>query len=356
MRATRRPLVRKSLGILKLVAINILVFVLLFLLAELGFRTVCFVIGRGFTKENRFISPWFTAYDYPPPKFDAQGNAYFRHRDRPVTKDKGDLYRVIAVGGSTTANIRPFLAGGVDYAIALERLLNAGADNGPYEVLNAGAEAYSTAHSLINISLRLVDFEPDLIILMHNLNDASANSFGDGVTSDYSNKYMLPYYLNPRLQANLSFQGLLFQSRLLCYLDLPQTLARRARVIRPDNPTAAGMRIFKRNLKSIISICRTHGMGLLLLTQPHQDTDHKYIHLKVVQDYNRAIEQIAREQNVHFFDMEAAFGKKPKFFNDMFHYTPAGIERFAQLLAPVVTRIQAGQTGQATAHPQENGH
>jgi arylsulfatase B len=52
----------------------------------------------------------------------------------------------------------------------------------------------------------------------------------------------------------------------------------------------------------------------------------------VIQDYNRAIAQTAHEQNAHFFDMEAAFGKEPKFFSDMFHYTDAISENAVSMI------------------------
>jgi hypothetical protein len=263
-----------------------------------------------------------------------------------------DTTRIVAVGGSTTANDRSWAASGIDYCTVLEQLLNACDTNLSCEVLNAGADAYSTAHSLINIAFRLVEYEPDLVILMHNINDSSAIAFADGPTPDYGNKYLLPVYLNPRLQGSLSLQGFLYQSRLLCALGLPQRMAERTRVISSDNPPHEGVRLFRRNLRSIAAVCEEHGIGLLILTQPHRKEGHTRVGLDVVEMYNQAIlEEAERRGELHCFDMAAQFGHGTEFLCDEFHYTPAGVRRFAQLLRPVVHEIVTSGTRQHEATP-----
>ncbi len=90
----------------------------IFAIGETGVRTYTTMNTEGgsFFRENRFISPWFTSYDAPPPHFDDSGNAYFRHRTVPVSQTKSEaLVRIVAVGGSTTANERPFAIDGRDY-------------------------------------------------------------------------------------------------------------------------------------------------------------------------------------------------------------------------------------------------
>lgn len=340
----RRGQLASFLRVLRLLAGNIAVFLLLFLLAEFGYRTLCYFQGQGFFRPDSFTSPWFTGYDPPAPR-EEKGLSYFVHRAEPVDhRKKEGVYRIIAVGGSTTVDRQAWETGGIDFPGALDSLLNAGLSDRAtrrYEVLNAGVDAYSTAQSLINISLRLVEFGPDLIVLMHNINDSSVNGFGSRATSDYGNKYLLPYYLNPQLQATLSLEGLLYQSRLICRLGVPQRMADRNRVIRPENPSVDGLRYFRRNLRSIEATCAAHGVDLLLLTQPHQDQEHRYIRLEVVREYNQAIREEARGRL--FLDMEREFGKEPALFFDMVHYTPEGSRRFARLLAPIVFDIASGR-------------
>ncbi|MCP4713950.1 MAG: SGNH/GDSL hydrolase family protein [Deltaproteobacteria bacterium] len=331
---------KQLLKAIRLSVFNILIFLLLCLLTEVGFRVKCLANGSGFFRSSGFVSPWFTTYDQPLPWETDELHGIFRHRGSPVPKLKEqNTFRIIAVGGSTTANERPWATGGVDYPSSLKQVLNATSTGVVYQVLNAGSDGYSTAHSLVNIALRLIEYQPDMIILMHNINDSSVIGFRNGPTPDYSNKYLLPVYLNPRLQAGLSLEGFLYQSRLLCRLGLPQKIAEKTRILSFDNSPENGLRIFRRNLRTIAAICDAHGIRLLLLTQPHQNLEHKYVSLRIIDQYNRAIIQEAQLTGVPYFDMAAKFGDRPEHFCDMFHYSPEGITRFAKLLKPIIREI-----------------
>lgn len=305
-----------------------------FALAEVGVRTYAalFMDSKSFFREDRFISPWFTTYDYPPPRFDADGNAFFRHRAEPVPREKPPgLVRVIAVGGSTTANERPYTIGGVDYAGTLERLLNENSKGPRYEVLNAGADAFSTAHSLVNIYFRLLEFSPDVIVLMHNMNDVSVNYFADGATSDYANKYLHEFYLNPALRAGASIMGLLNQSRLIAATRVSRATTRGAVDIR--KPIATGLRYFARNLTMISDLCKANGVTLVLLSQPNSlSGSFRFYNLDDFRTYNRKIEEVSRETGAIFVDMFERLGHAPELFLDQVHFTPLGIRKFSEIL------------------------
>jgi hypothetical protein len=100
---------KRFLKATRLITINIVVFVLLCLLAELGFRVMCLASSRGFFRPTDFVSPWFTTGEQPPLRETDGLHGLFRHRSSPVCKVKGqNTFRIIAVGGSTTANERPW--------------------------------------------------------------------------------------------------------------------------------------------------------------------------------------------------------------------------------------------------------
>lgn len=44
-------------------------------------------------------------------------------------------------------------------------------------VYNAAVSAYSTAHSLIRLEFDILQYERDLVIVMHNVNDLTVNYF-----------------------------------------------------------------------------------------------------------------------------------------------------------------------------------
>jgi lysophospholipase L1-like esterase len=332
---------------LKIIGINLLILIFLLAVLELLVRSWHVVINKGsFLRPNYFISPWITTFDYPYPITKSDGKTYFRHRDIPTTIDKpADTVRIIAVGGSTTANNRPYSINKIDYPKSLEIKLEDGFKQLSFEVLNAGSDAYSSAQSLINIEFRLVEYNPDIILLMHTVNDASVNAFNGGATSDYSNKYLQPYYLSLSLQGSLSFVGLIAQSRLLSKIGLPGLLADRDKDMKVTDDYEFGLHLFKRNLSGIASICKLHNIDLVLLTQPAPlgtSKFTKYITEKMFLDYKNAIIEVAKEQGVHVIDMFSKYGHEEKYFVDHIHYTPEGIERFSGILYSELRNIITG--------------
>ncbi len=338
---------KKILRFLNIVLVNVVVFLLAFLVLEYSARAFTLIKkGRSFFRPNTFISCWITTYDYPPPMVSSDGELYFRHRSTPTAYNKPEnTMRIIAVGGSTTVNAGAFEAAGIDYSMALERRLKSGYQEVDFEVLNAGGDAFSTAHSLINIQFRLAEMSPDVILLMHNINDSTVNYFLDGATPDYSNKYLQSYFLNPNLQGTLSFTGFLTQSRFLSRFGLPQILANKLGDIRPENDFQYGLRLFRRNLVTIASVCRLHGIELVLLTQPSSMQEHQFVSMDAFLAYNNEIEEVATEHGVRFIDMFSKMGHDGEYFTDEVHYTPLGVERFADIVVSEMGPMVCGSQG-----------
>ena len=337
---------------LKLVLVNIAVFVIIFICLELIGRAYFhfFVDGSYFLRKSSFTCPWITTYSVPPPPvMDANGDGIFQNRKEIINRKKDpNTIRIITVGGSTTLNRNAYNLAGIDYAMVLEKLLNEHTDGKTYEVLNAGGAAYSTAHSLINIQFRLVEFSPDIIVLMHNVNDRSVNYFGDNLTEDYSNKYLLSHYVNPELKPMSSLSSITYQSRILTRLRVHRFLFASKKLIF-DRDINYGLEIFKRNLTYIINTCNLHNINLVLLSQPHMlqnlsrpdmlkvssakdEVDH-------IIRYNQAIWTVAQKYGVHFVDMYEKIGQTEDLFSDVVHYTPKGIESFANILYPEILNI-----------------
>ncbi len=308
--------VRRAAPVFKLIGVNILVFCVLFLGLELAHRSYASIVnGRSFFRQNTFITPWITTFDYPPPMIDRDGKSYFRHRTAPTSLQKPrGTFRTIAVGGSTTVNENSFQLSGVDYPLALEKKLSEAMSGITIEVLNAGGSGFSTAQSLINIEFRLTEYSPDIILLMHNINDCSANFFEGGATSDYSNKYMKPYFLSPSLQGSLSVSGFLTQSRFLTWIGLPQKLAGMSGDLGPEADYRPGIRFFRRNIASIAGICKENKIRLILLSQPYSMNPHPYVSKAAFLAYDQVIAEIAEEQEIDFLDMFSEFGHEDRFF------------------------------------------
>ncbi|MEM9024273.1 MAG: SGNH/GDSL hydrolase family protein, partial [Bacteroidota bacterium] len=87
-------------------------------------------------------------------------NRGFHGSDWAREKPAG-VFRVACIGGSTTAR---------GYPADLEAWLNTRADT-VFEVLNVGLGGWTTAHSVANFVLNVVDYNPDLVVIHHAWND-----------------------------------------------------------------------------------------------------------------------------------------------------------------------------------------
>ena len=95
----------------------------------------------------------------------------FRGEEYPIEKPEG-VFRIVCVGGSSTYGNGP-TDDDKTWPSRLQDRLNKRAGEQRFHVINCGAPMWGTTESLINLALRGVDFEPDLVLVYHNTNDAS---------------------------------------------------------------------------------------------------------------------------------------------------------------------------------------
>ena len=276
------------------------------------------------------MSPFFTTYQQPPP---------FVHRDSfeflngSVTRVKPpDEIRVVCLGGSTTVNFRA----GISYPDVLEKRF---ADEGrPVRVLNAGAEGYSTAQMLVNLSLRNIDVQPDIVTIYENVNDLAANFFGERVESDYANKYLTDFYLGFRHRTGLVAE-LTKLSRLARFaIGRVTALAYPERVMDESRDWHPGLVYFERNLRSLVAVAREHGIRIVLLSQAARDD---YRSDPGFTAYNATIRRVADEEGVPFVDVAGGVTEDRYFLEDAIHNTREGVEAVAErLYAPLAEMIR----------------
>ena len=179
-----------------------------------------------------------------------------------------------------------FKQAGLHYPLVLQRLLQKKYPGREIQVLNLGKSAYSTAHSLILLELNALDWNPDLIIISHNINDLTAAYF-PGFKPDYANKYGSKYYtLSARLLEEYNTLNLLVQhfqlywilkGRIQARLDQDRTeraeFKRRSYGMKPP-PAAAGA--YSRNLESMVLLARSRGVDVIVGTQPLEPSEEYF--------------------------------------------------------------------------------
>lgn len=95
------------------------------------------------------------------------------YRNHEISLEKADgIYRIAVTGGSTTYGAG--IAATETWPAQLERILHEDYDYTHVEVVNTASTAYTTWNSLSNYAFRVVDLQPDLLIVYHATNDSKA--------------------------------------------------------------------------------------------------------------------------------------------------------------------------------------
>lgn len=293
--------------------------------------------------------------------FNSQG---FRTREHVGAKLPGQL-RIIAIGGSTTEDV--WNEDGLHWPLWLERQL-ASKGSSDVKVYNAGMSAYSTAHDLIRLSFDVLDYEPDIVVMMHNINDLIVNYYAalDGQDVD-------PHYRAAFGQKSYTGDidhGDVVVSRLANAVRSRWVEATQADKIVPVTYSIdKGRQYFQRNLRSIHALVADRGSQLVLLTMPVCDSEEIYREVELhgrrqfsaplpsdfrrfLQDfeaYNEAIRQVAAARGIPVVDMARLFGGNREMFSDFVHYNARGSQNFgavlASQLAPLVERLKKSSAG-----------
>jgi lysophospholipase L1-like esterase len=314
----------------------ILIWSVMLIAAEFAWRTYLYSTGHGFFDDpNKFTSPFFTAYDEPPPvKWGT--TAWYRNGEVQFTKSRNEI-RIICFGGSTTVNFRA----GVSYPELIERRLAGKYPDYAIRVLNAGAEGYSTAHMLVNLSLRNLELQPDIVTVYENINDLSAKDFGDRITSDYANKYKSDFYLDFRHRTGLIAEltkisrlarAVFSNINIIAFPNAEYGGAPKS-VHRDYRP---GLQYFVFNLRSIAAIAEGHGIRVLMASQAARDDLRRNEGFAA---YNETVRAVARERGAVFVDVAAAVTDDDMFLPDAIHNTRKGVERVAEALYGPLERL-----------------
>ena len=315
-------------------------------------------------RERRFVMSPFLVFG---PRIDWQiantpnpDAAYFNKqalRTKEIVGPKSPSeFRIIAIGGSTTEDVGN--EEGLHWPLWVERELHR-AGFGQVRVYNTGMAAYSSAHTLIRLAFDVLDYEPDMVLVMDNINDLTVNYHaalaGTPVDAHYLVKFGQKLYTFDLDEDDVIVSRLLqsIRSRLAGTDE---------RTVPADYDISRGLGFFKRNLANTDALVANAGARTVLLTMPACDSEEIY---KLVEFYGRrqfsdplpsfenfnrdfgryndGIREIAAARGVTMVDMARLFGSDRKYFADFVHYNAAGSQRFggivAAQLAPVIREM-----------------
>jgi lysophospholipase L1-like esterase len=269
----------------------------------------------------------------------------------PVPAREPGEYRIIAVGGSTTENV--WNEAGIHWPLVAQCRLR---DQGyPVRILNAGMSAYSTAHSLVRLQFGLVEHDPDMILVMHAVNDLTVNYAAAAQGREVDPHYLVKY--GARGYTGEIDAGDVVLSRVV--RGIRNRLWPRREASLPPTAWAydleRGVGFFSRNLRSIAHWAAAEGVEVGLLTMPYsRDPSHyavpqgvreaaapgvgvlpeQHIFSLDMDRYNQATRAVAQEEGVLLLDMATyLFNEREGDLVDPVHYSTAGILRFGEIVA-----------------------
>lgn len=278
----------------------------------------------------------------------------FRGNEISKVKPKG-TYRIFIMGGSTTftADI-PF---GKSFTADLEKRLRAHYPQKEIEVVNAGYPWHTTQHSLISYLFQVKDYQPDMVIMWHGINDMYRSfsprrfAYGD-FKPDYSHFYgpvsnMVFRYFKAEPPVSVHLVSVVYLLRAFYKMISVDKLI--IRFLKPvEVAKFPSIDPYRRNLISFLNILKADDVRLILGTQPvlyreglsQKESNSLWVYQTMcrmkgtyasfrsvtfgMNQFNETTREIAAFYQVPLIDFEAKMPKTGEYMWDDCHYTLKG--------------------------------
>ncbi len=346
---------------------------------------------------TRIFHPFLQHVD----RIEHDGTYLRAYRGRLYERRSTAEFRVICLGGSTTWGHK--LEPDETWPFMLEQGMRVASYD--VEVINAGRPTYTTAHTVINYALQIRYYNPDVVIVLHGVNDL-VRSFPRRGEPEFERDY--GSYQGPMYRVLAGYNtdhtptlGKWLRATRLCRLvcegtavdrmfygsvrSKPQTPAYPPRAdVQPEVDVPLGafpsLRSYRENLQYLTRMCAADGCKVLLSTQAHvygrpgaaealakvtskamrrtcfQTASGACItqgSLAAAMDALRqATLSIAEQTGVAVADPERAIDGNIKYFMDDFHVNPEGnaviAESIAAALTPILDAVRAERSADTT--------
>lgn len=368
---------------------------------ELATRTLSWFSGKGFTlaldelepydKEVESLYQWhpFTGIIFEPNAIFQAGHPHqeessvnfvdqhgFLAKDNTLDYQKSaNEIRIATIGGSTTASIN--LPYDKNWPGAVGLLVHKALPDRKIRVINAGIPGFDTAQSISNLALRVMPFQPDLVIIYHAYNDLKAIRKNVTFKPDYSHIHTKPYGFHNKPNFLIrwldhSMFYVRFRSQYREYLQEMTKLEelkneRLGKSNRLNRIPEQAKETFEQHLRTLVSIVRSQGAAVVLssfatlndpklnyskpevfnaLTERQKQEMYALMHFTPgltstaifdgINSYNEILKKVANQEKTGWVDNASLVPHQDQYFLDRVHFTQEGAARMADNFFPVV--------------------
>lgn len=284
------------------------------------------------------------------PNYKSHNSYGFKGKEFQNRKSPG-VMRIVAIGGSSTYGLKK------PYASVLEQLLNdAGICS---EVLNAGVPGWVSIENLLNLQLRVLPLEPDLVIVYQGRNEILPQAYNN-FREDYSHYRKADYSFST---TNYLHKPAFRVSNLFMLLSV-YPVDRFGWSSRDENPVygtirfenrptadelirnlsdPAPTRVYRNNVESMVLLLKERNISIVLGTMAFRaekiatygiltDEPETVEALRAqVERNNHAVREIAATHQLPVAEM-AALANEPQLFYDDVHVSEEGHIRRATII------------------------
>ncbi|MCL6494211.1 MAG: SGNH/GDSL hydrolase family protein [Ignavibacterium sp.] len=264
-----------------------------------------------------------------------------------------NYFNIFCLGGSTT-EFRD--SRGRDWPALTQKLISEKYNIDSIRFYNLGKQWYTTQHTLINYIQNLRKLKPDIILVMHNINDLLINAdfsrFSNGNFREDYGHFLGPEALMIKYGSLAEF---IFNNlKLLWYRPEPVD-------IRTDK--YPGLVSFRNNLKTLTELARNSDTKIILMTQPNIYKEKMkseelrsltMLNKEAIGDgvrwtyetafagikkYNDTIRELSSELNIPLIDLEKIVPKSLEYFYDDVHYTDKTYDLISSYISDELMKV-----------------
>lgn len=277
----------------------------------------------------------------------------YRNDEISLKKPNG-VYRIVALGGSSTYDVR-IEDNKKTFTAQLEKLLKDQYGYKKVEVINAGVPGYNSWEMLSNLEFRVLDLAPDLVIIYEGTNDVHARMVDPSSYRGDNSGRRQPWHIPPvplwerstflrilsrmmNFTSQVSVDDFTSSSTFLSWpyeYRLSENDISPAKILEKNPPI-----YFQRNLENMIAVAEEHGIEVLFSTWAYSpyldDYASKDYYQQGFRENNEVVKEVATRHHIPLFDFAAVMPQDAKYWADGRHVNELGALEKATLFAEFI--------------------